>query len=112
MRQLCCSPRPISAHDALAWLSGQSRQGCIDVTTSQLPKQLSWQHCMQVSTLLLTPVCPHTCEHIWRDVLGRLGSALTAGFPAGKAPSFALSFAGERDFPCLYCDEITCLMHS
>ena len=100
--QLSCSPRPIPAHaSTLAWQSGQSGQGCIVVTTIVLQKQLSWQHCMKVSTLLLTPICPHTCEHIWRDVLGRPGSALTAGFPAGKAPDFALSFAGELDFPCL-----------
>lgn len=45
----------------------------------------------QVSTLLLVPICPHSCEHVWRDVLGRRGSALTAGFPAPSAPpDFAL----------------------
>ena len=49
----------------------------------------------QVATLLLTPICPHTCEHMWRDILGRPGSVLTAGFPAGKAPDFALKFAAE-----------------
>lgn len=47
-----------------------------------------------MATLLLTPVCPHTCEHMWRDSLGRPGSALKAGFPAGKAPDFALQYAG------------------
>ena len=47
-----------------------------------------------MATLLLTPVCPHTCEHMWRDILGRPGSALKAGFPAGKAPDFALQYAG------------------
>ena len=53
-------------------------------------------HCsVQVATLLLTPICPHTCEHMWRDILGRPGSVLTAGFPAGKAPDFALKFAAE-----------------
>ena len=50
---------------------------------------------VQVAILLLTPICPHTCEHLWRDVLGRPGSALAAGFPAGKAPDFALKFAGK-----------------
>ena len=47
-----------------------------------------------MATLLLTPVCPHTCEHMWRDILGRPGSVLKAGFPAGKAPDFALQYAG------------------
>ena len=49
----------------------------------------------QVATLLLTPICPHTCEHMWRAILGRPGSVLTAGFPAGRAPDFALKFAAE-----------------
>lgn len=91
---------PCACASILAWRSGQDGQACVAVTTSLLRKQLSWQHCMQVSTLLLTPVCPHTCEHIWRDVLGRPDSALTAGFPAGRAPDFALSFAGKLDSPC------------
>jgi leucyl-tRNA synthetase len=49
-----------------------------------------------VSTLLLAPICPHSCEHVWRDVLGRRGSVLTAGFPAASAPpDFALRAAAE-----------------
>lgn len=52
--------------------------------------------CAQVSTLLLVPICPHSCEHVWRDVLRRPGSALTAGFPAPSAPpNFALKAAAE-----------------
>ena len=47
-----------------------------------------------MSTLLLAPICPHTCEHVWRGILGRPGSALTAGFPAASAPpDFALCAA-------------------
>lgn len=45
---------------------------------------------MQVSTLLITPICPHTCEHIWRNILRCDGSALTAGFPEGSVPDFGL----------------------
>ena len=53
------------------------------------------QCCAQVATLLLTPICPHTCEHMWRDVLGhKKTSVLTAGFPEGKADDFALQYAG------------------
>ena len=51
---------------------------------------------MQVSTLLLVPICPHTCEHVWRDILGHSGSVLTAGFPTASAPpDFTLKAAAE-----------------
>ena len=40
----------------------------------------------QVSTLLLTPICPHTCHHIWSDVLRRPGSVLKAGWPHAALP--------------------------
>ena len=49
-----------------------------------------------MSTLLLAPICPHTCEHVWRGVLHRAGSVLTAGFPTASAPpDFALKAAAE-----------------
>jgi leucyl-tRNA synthetase len=49
----------------------------------------------QVSTLLLAPICPHTCEHVWRNLLRRRGSALTAGWPAAPPPDVALRAAAQ-----------------
>jgi leucyl-tRNA synthetase len=34
---------------------------------------------VEVSTLLLAPITPHTSEHVWSNVLKREGSVLTAG---------------------------------
>lgn len=34
---------------------------------------------VEVSTLLLVPITPHTCDHVWTNVLKRGGSVLTAG---------------------------------
>lgn len=48
---------------------------------------------MQVSTLLVVPICPHTCEHVWRNILRKKGSALIAGFPAGAEPDFGIRSA-------------------
>ena len=45
---------------------------------------------MQVSTLLLAPLCPHTCHHIWSNVLRRPGSVLTAGWPLAPPPDATL----------------------
>ena len=49
----------------------------------------------QVSTLLLVPICPHTCEHVWRALLRRPGSALTAGWPAAPEPDYGLRRAAD-----------------
>ena len=51
--------------------------------------------CSQVSTLLLVPICPHTCEHVWRTLLLRLGSVLTAGWPAAAEPDYGLRRAAD-----------------
>ncbi|KAK9806349.1 hypothetical protein WJX72_010942 [[Myrmecia] bisecta] len=50
---------------------------------------------IEVQTLLLAPICPHTCEHIWSDLLRREGSVLTAGWPAAPEPDFALQRAAQ-----------------
>ena len=50
---------------------------CHMLTTCSLP---------QVSTLLLAPIAPHTCEHVWTSVLGRSGTVLTAGWPVLPLP--------------------------
>lgn len=45
---------------------------------------------VEVSTLLLAPLAPHTCEHVWRDLLKKEGTVLTAGWPGdreGGAPA-------------------------
>ena len=41
---------------------------------------------VQVSTKLLAPICPHTCEHVWRDLLKLPGSCLNSGWPQQFAP--------------------------
>ena len=41
---------------------------------------------IEVSTLLIVPFTPHTCEHVWGAILGREGSVTKAGFPVGEAP--------------------------
>lgn len=49
---------------------------------------------VEVSTLLLAPLAPHTCEHIWRDLLKKKGTVLTAGWPSdAPAPDAVLRAA-------------------
>ena len=39
-----------------------------------------------MACLLLVPLCPHTCEHIWGELLGRPGLVVKAGWPAAADP--------------------------
>jgi leucyl-tRNA synthetase len=50
---------------------------------------------VEVSTLLLTPFCPHTCEHIWGELLKKSGTVTKAGFPVGDAPDAVLAAAAK-----------------
>jgi leucyl-tRNA synthetase len=50
---------------------------------------------IEVSSLLLAPITPHTSEHVWRVLLGRPGSALTAGWPAASEPDFVMQRAAQ-----------------
>ncbi|DBA71743.1 TPA: hypothetical protein ACH3X2_011015 [Trebouxia sp. C0005] len=48
---------------------------------------------IKVQTLLLAPICPHTCEHVWRSKLHEEGSVLTAGWPQAPQPNTTLQGA-------------------
>eukprot|EP00884_Botryococcus_braunii_P021860 jgi/Botrbrau1/8358/Bobra.0046s0019.1 len=50
---------------------------------------------IEVSTQLMTPICPHTCEHVWGSLLGKEGSVLVAGWPSTPEPDFALQRAAQ-----------------
>ncbi|KAH3685221.1 hypothetical protein WICPIJ_003815 [Wickerhamomyces pijperi] len=41
---------------------------------------------IETQVLLLTPIAPHFCEHIWREVLHKEGSIQAAAFPRATKP--------------------------
>jgi len=43
-------------------------------------RYLEWQ------LIILSPICPHICEHAWGDILKKPGSILDATFPEPTAP--------------------------
>lgn len=50
---------------------------------------------IDVSTRVLTPICPHTCEHVWSDLLKRDGCVVNAGWPAASQPDHVLQQAAS-----------------
>lgn len=49
---------------------------------------------IEVQTLLLAPVCPHVCEHVWK-LLGKTGSIMHARFPVAGPVDVHLTEASE-----------------
>ncbi|KAJ7960649.1 Leucine--tRNA ligase, cytoplasmic [Quillaja saponaria] len=57
-------------------------------------RDLVW-HFMDVQTRLLTPICPHYAEYVWRELLKKDGFAVKAGWPSADAPDLKLKSANK-----------------
>ncbi|KAF7070353.1 hypothetical protein CFC21_075876 [Triticum aestivum] len=55
---------------------------------------LLWRF-MDVQTRLITPICPHYAEHVWRKLLRKDGFAIKAGWPVAGAPDPTLRSANK-----------------
>ncbi|XP_065870088.1 leucine--tRNA ligase, cytoplasmic-like [Euphorbia lathyris] len=53
------------------------------------------QRFMEVQTLLITPICPHYAEFVWRDILQKPGFVIKAGWPAADSPDLTLKAANK-----------------
>ncbi|KAL4195499.1 hypothetical protein AMTRI_Chr05g64990 [Amborella trichopoda] len=50
---------------------------------------------MDVQTRLITPICPHYGEYVWKDLLKKVGFAVKAGWPEAGAPDLTLKRANK-----------------
>jgi len=50
---------------------------------------------VDIFTRINTPIIPHTCEHIWGNILNREGSVVKAGWPSAPAPNPTVAMASE-----------------
>ncbi|KAH9320447.1 hypothetical protein KI387_015086 [Taxus chinensis] len=50
---------------------------------------------MDVQTRLITPICPHYAEHVWREVLKEDGYAVRSGWPTAQSPDLTLQRANK-----------------
>ncbi|CAI0400252.1 unnamed protein product [Linum tenue] len=50
---------------------------------------------MDVQTRLITPICPHYAEYVWRDLLKKDGLAVKAGWPTAGSPDLKLKAANK-----------------
>ncbi|KAL0533839.1 hypothetical protein IC582_028110 [Cucumis melo] len=50
---------------------------------------------MDVQTRLITPICPHYAEHVWRNMLKKDGFVVNAGWPSADSPDLTLKSANK-----------------
>ncbi|KAL5787066.1 hypothetical protein ACOSP7_004015 [Xanthoceras sorbifolium] len=50
---------------------------------------------MDVQTRLITPICPHYGEYVWRELLKKDGFAVKAGWPTAGTPDLTLKSANK-----------------
>ncbi|XP_078443905.1 ATP binding/leucine-tRNA ligases/aminoacyl-tRNA ligase [Wolffia australiana] len=50
---------------------------------------------MDVQTRLIAPICPHYAEHVWKELLGRPGFIVNAGWPTAAPPDPTLKKANR-----------------
>lgn len=57
-------------------------------------RDLLWRF-MDVQTRLITPICPHYAEHVWRKILKKEGFAIKAGWPVADTSDPTLRIANK-----------------
>ncbi|PON97504.1 Leucyl-tRNA synthetase, class Ia, archaeal/eukaryotic cytosolic [Trema orientale] len=57
-------------------------------------RDLIWRF-MDVQTRLITPICPHYAEYVWRELLKKEGFVVTAGWPVADVPDLTLKIANK-----------------
>lgn len=57
-------------------------------------RDLLWQF-MDVQTRLITPICPHYGEYVWRELLKKEGFVVKAGWPMADMPDLTLKSANK-----------------
>ncbi|KAL6960297.1 leucine--tRNA ligase [Sarracenia purpurea var. burkii] len=57
-------------------------------------RDLLWQF-MDVQTRLITPICPHYAEYVWKELLKKDGFVIKAGWPEADLPDLTLQKANK-----------------
>lgn len=57
-------------------------------------RDLVWRF-MDVQTRLITPICPHYAEYVWRELLEKEGFVVKAGWPTSNDPDLRLKSANK-----------------
>uniref|UniRef100_A0A6N2K6F5 leucine--tRNA ligase n=1 Tax=Salix viminalis TaxID=40686 RepID=A0A6N2K6F5_SALVM len=81
------------------------KTGCYDLQAARdeyrlscgsggMNRDLVWRF-IDVQTRLITPICPHYAEHVWRELLRKDGLVVNAGWPTADSPDETLKAANK-----------------
>ncbi|GKB51402.1 leucine--tRNA ligase, cytoplasmic, partial [Tanacetum coccineum] len=62
--------------------------------SSGMNRDLVWRF-MDIQTRLITPICPHYSEYVWRKLLNKEGFVIKAGWPEAENPDLTLHRANR-----------------
>ncbi|XP_068648083.1 leucine--tRNA ligase, cytoplasmic-like isoform X1 [Aristolochia californica] len=62
--------------------------------TGSMNRDLLWRF-MDVQTQLITPICPHYAEYVWKELLKKDGFAVKSGWPIADLPDLTLKVANK-----------------
>ncbi|KAF5936824.1 hypothetical protein HYC85_024330 [Camellia sinensis] len=62
--------------------------------TGGMNRDLLWRF-MDVQTRLITPICPHYAEYVWKELLKKDGLVIKAGWPEADLPDLTLKKANK-----------------
>ncbi|XP_004298508.1 PREDICTED: leucine--tRNA ligase, cytoplasmic-like [Fragaria vesca subsp. vesca] len=63
--------------------------------TNAMNRDLVWRF-MDVQTCLITPICPHYREYVWRDLLNKMDFVVNADWPVADAPDESILQSGDK----------------
>ena len=57
---------------------------------------------IKAQVIILSPICPHTCDYLWREVLKEKGSVLTTSWPEYETPDVSIIKAADHLMECTH----------
>ncbi|XP_004298509.1 PREDICTED: leucine--tRNA ligase, cytoplasmic-like [Fragaria vesca subsp. vesca] len=63
--------------------------------TNAMNRDLVWRF-MDVQTCLITPICPHYAEYVWRDLLHKIDFVVNADWPVADAPDESILQSADK----------------
>eukprot|EP00116_Pleurobrachia_bachei_P004650 sb/3464912/ len=57
---------------------------------------------LRAQIIILTPICPHMCDYLWREVMGESSSVVGAAWPEAGPVDDSLTKASEHLMECVH----------
>ena len=83
------------------FLSARDRYKELSTAGLGMHRSLILQY-IRTQMIILAPICPHTADYIWREVLKEEGTVVNASWPEFKVPDDSLTKAADHLMECVH----------